>query len=47
MSFHFSGKVPSSKDKLNNVHNEGEISLAQACNNLEGRPRDALLTSSD
>ena len=45
MSFHFSGDVPSSKDKLNNLHNEDEISLAHACNNLLERPREALLTS--
>ena len=45
MSFHFSGNVPSSKDKLNNLHNEDEISLAHACNNLLERPREALLTS--
>ena len=45
-TFHFSGNVPSSKDKLNNLHNEGEISLAHACNNLLGIPREALLTSS-
>ena len=45
--FPFFGNVPSSKDKLNNLHNEGEISLAHACNSVLGRPREALLTSSD
>ena len=43
--FPFSRKAPSTKDILNNLHKEGEISLAHSRNNLVGRPSEALLIS--
>ena len=46
-SFYFSENVASSEDKLNNVYNKDDISLAHACNNLLVRPREVLFMSSD